>query len=319
MPEEVVANHPQIPQGYLSAQSTVISDMLSLPQTGDRELYDGMPVVQLLTSPDDLANFLSIFYDPSHALLAKDEFDLAYKLMGALVLADMLLIEPVKNAIIDRVREDWEIHSVQHWRSKVNAFAKTQDPSKKCRKHLYVEPAAVLHSARRFDETVITPMLIFELAFRDPYLEYHNLEEHILDIQSPALETRWDMFSTSEKRKVRNYREEFLDILATRLPQLRSECTTDYHSDQAFCTKYFRESVDEIFKLLLQGYHPFRLLESNKLNGLRTYSRLNVFEDDIDIYEDAICIPCGRAWDEKLERFQSDLFAEIPMVFQKIW
>lgn len=50
--------------GLISSQSHIFADMFSVPQqTGTMEMYDGVPIVHMPDSVDDLDNFLSLLHD----------------------------------------------------------------------------------------------------------------------------------------------------------------------------------------------------------------------------------------------------------------
>jgi len=55
----------RIHRSYISSNSSVISDMLSLPSPSDgQDLYDGVPMVELAADPCNMEIFLNFFYQP---------------------------------------------------------------------------------------------------------------------------------------------------------------------------------------------------------------------------------------------------------------
>ncbi|KAF9528213.1 hypothetical protein CPB83DRAFT_894483 [Crepidotus variabilis] len=307
--------HFRIYQGHLSAQSSVFSDMLTIPQGNAPDTYEGLPVVEFPTSPDTMADFLSFLYDPGCVMLytrgndllyfrrdvlSGGEADLAFKLLEVIVLADMLMVEPIKRAIIGRLKQDWEACSAQHWLSNIRTLNAL--PSLWFTPEKFFEPASALHIARRFDEALITPMLLFELAFRHPYLLYNESPKFQVDA---PLRARWDMVSLSDKKKVWKLWERILTHIAEQLPYLRigrkaslSECGRQGSTE---CEFFFDRKVDSLYTALVGGAHPLYFLESLKLQGDTVVERGEY--DDVEI-----CSKCGSSWDKLLDKLQEEVF-----------
>jgi len=54
----------RIHRGYLSAQSSVIKDMLQVSNPKQNEMHEGVPVIDFSVDPSSMAIFLTFFYQP---------------------------------------------------------------------------------------------------------------------------------------------------------------------------------------------------------------------------------------------------------------
>jgi hypothetical protein len=55
----------RVHQSVLSKNCPVFQDMLALPADGVNEIYDGVPLVRMPDSAEDLQSLLNVLYDPS--------------------------------------------------------------------------------------------------------------------------------------------------------------------------------------------------------------------------------------------------------------
>ncbi|CAA7260992.1 unnamed protein product [Cyclocybe aegerita] len=186
----------RIHQAFLSSHSSVIEDMLGLPQAdAANEMHDGAPVVRFNEDPKDMEIFLSFFYQPlsvsSNKYLADTEPDVAFKLFGVFRLADMLMIEPLKEKIIARVKQDWPTQ-LRQWDDKRHHYTILNNNQNLTSR--FPEPGSAIRLARVFGLGMLSPLMLYELSCRDPLASYEERATPSIGIGA-----RWELVSQEDR------------------------------------------------------------------------------------------------------------------------
>ncbi|KAF9528206.1 hypothetical protein CPB83DRAFT_835921 [Crepidotus variabilis] len=316
----------RVHKGYLASQSTVVSDMLTLPNDqGNHDTHDGAPLVNFPDSinAEVMATFLTFFYEPSHDILTPDDTDLAYKLFDVIVLADMLMVDKLKKSILDRIRQDWAIPTLEEWQRRFTRF--NAEPNKWFY-HFY-EPASIIRVAQRFDETLLTPLQFFELSFRDHLLPYRLVPPlsrdygYNLPDDRPNPGARWELITPQDKYRAGHGHRLFLEEFRVRLNGLL--CSTENWEprpnepcqqlkDGQDCQTALKERVQDMTLDFLRGCHPFKALAEAKLGSERNH----FFPDGASVT--VIHDECADRWDRVLEETLVHLFNKIPLFYTEL-
>ncbi|KAG6849908.1 hypothetical protein H0H93_003775, partial [Arthromyces matolae] len=157
-----ISNDPDLyfPDGnlsILSKHSKALSDHIFSDSTpAEREVYDGVPLVEFQEDPRDLNIFLKFLYEPFAAPIQRGDPDIAFKMYGALRLADRFSIDPLKETILSYIREDWP-QSLQAWDERESFYSRRL---KNCptltMDDVAPEPASVIRLARKFEPRILT-------------------------------------------------------------------------------------------------------------------------------------------------------------------
>ncbi|CAA7260996.1 unnamed protein product [Cyclocybe aegerita] len=293
----------RIHQGFLSAHSPVIRDMLTLPNPTEHcETHDGVPLIDLHEDPADMTMFLSLFYQFHDNCLSSNNPDVAFDLFGVLRLADKLMVDDLKAKILARIREDWPT-TLAAWEER--RWKHYPAPSK------YVwndndipfpDPCSVIRAARHFDPSLLTPVLFFELSRQDPFMGHGaKIEPHLQ--RGPG--ARWELIQQGDKDCAEMGCQRLQQWLHPRLPTLNERCPKIHSEyDMVVCNGYYEQLSSAMQCRIFTGSDPFKVLQQNISPELTPDCPY------------PFCESCAAYWDETLRQLRDSLFAELPNFYK---
>ena len=230
-------------------------------------------------------------------ILTPDDPDLAFKLFEVLKLADMLLIDSIKAAIISRIRDDWPA-TLKEYRENRRVY-RTKDPSDRELKKIdrfTPEPASVLRVARQFDHTLLTPHLFYILSFTDPLTPYDVTELPHDQVMGLA---RWDLVSSRDKGIAAAGRARLLHRYTEQLLDQKKNCSSGIHA----CSSRWHELAKLVPLALVEGSDPLSILYAvlTRENGSEHRMR----------FPQGICENCAQGWDRHISALQASIFADL--------
>ncbi|KAL0947784.1 hypothetical protein HGRIS_013858 [Hohenbuehelia grisea] len=113
----------RVHQSILAQHSQVFRDMFAVPQptaADQDDAYDGLPVVHLHDTPEDLKAFLQCLYDPY--FVPDDRYCDKYAqiILGPLVVATKYECDRLVDRVVARLRADWPTDAQTYiWRQEV--------------------------------------------------------------------------------------------------------------------------------------------------------------------------------------------------------
>ncbi|KAI0791180.1 hypothetical protein C8Q75DRAFT_715554, partial [Abortiporus biennis] len=98
----------------LSRHSPIFRDMFAIPLPPSPDMIDGVHVLHLSDSAEDVAGLLDALYNPLALAFPRRHPDTPVKASGILRMAKKYEIEPVQKVIINHIENDWP-RSLSDW------------------------------------------------------------------------------------------------------------------------------------------------------------------------------------------------------------
>ncbi|KAG6909393.1 hypothetical protein DXG01_000694 [Tephrocybe rancida] len=291
----------RVHQSILSKHSKALSDHIfpdSSPAT--REIYDGVPLVEFQEDPQDLNIFLKFLYEPFAAPIQRGDPDIAFKMYGALRLADKFLIDPLKDTILSYIREDWPV-SLQAWDEREAFYSRRLKSSPtSTMDDVAPEPASVIRLARKFEPRILTLAFyhLSRLPVNATYGQHNQAPRH-------ARGVRGHLLTPADREKVALGRERMLRWISDRLESLALDTWQCKAEEGCHAHIYWRVVV----------LHRSIMRSMDVLTTLRSMRSHKMERGTSDLVEDAVCQHCNARWDAILNDARRDFFDSLPSFF----
>ncbi|GLB35635.1 hypothetical protein LshimejAT787_0212000 [Lyophyllum shimeji] len=302
-----VGNHTyfRVHQSILLKHSKALSDHI-FPDSPSpvRDLYDGVPLVEFQEDPRDLNTFLKFLYEPfyvfSAAPIQRGDPDIAFKMYGALKLADKFSIQPLKDTILSYIREDWPL-TLQAWDEREAFYSRRLKNSPgSTMDDVAPEPASVIRLAREF-ESQILPVAFYHLSRLPVNATYgqHN--------QAPryARGVRGYLLSPADREKASLGRERMLRWIVDRMESLMLDTWQCKGDEGCHVHIYWRVVV----------LHRSVIRSMDVLSTLRSMRSHKLERGTSEPVEDAVCHDCNGRWDQLLNDARCDFFNSLSSFF----
>ncbi|KAL0947807.1 hypothetical protein HGRIS_013880 [Hohenbuehelia grisea] len=98
----------RVHKSILAQHSMVFRDMFALPQPPEhRDLYDGVDLIRLHDSQDDLKALLQLFYDPLFVPAGRYNIDYATTMIAPLKMAQKYQFDRLQDIVVAQLKGDW--------------------------------------------------------------------------------------------------------------------------------------------------------------------------------------------------------------------
>lgn len=211
---------------------------------------------------------------------------------GVLKLADRLLVEPLKQAILTRIRLDWPL-TLEEWDARREFYQAGN----------YPDPAQVIQFACPYDSSLLVPSLYYELSIRNPGY------------------ARCDLISENDQVIARHGRARMLDWLRAQMFSWtwskQWECNNLPDKEWADrCTDFQLRQFIKTHHCLLSDADILRVLSS----PIGQNNDCDMDGDYMDgdymwLEESILCRPCASASDDRWRTMRNDLFENLPEFF----
>ncbi|KAG5338271.1 hypothetical protein E4T56_gene12917 [Termitomyces sp. T112] len=291
----------RVHQSILSKHSKALSDHI-FPDSSpsQREIYDGVPLVEFQEDPRDLNIFLKFLYEPFAAPIQKGDPDIAFKMYGALRLADRFSIDPLKETILSYIREDWP-QTLQAWDEREAFYSRRLKSSPgSTMDDVAPEPASVIRLARKFEPQVLTLAFyhLSRLPVNATYGQHNQAPRH-------ARGVRGYLLSPADREKVALGRERMLRWTSDRLESLALD--TWQCRAEGGCQPHIYWRVVVLHRSIMRSM--------DVLTTLRTMRSHKQERGTSDVVEDAVCQHCNTRWDTILNETRRDFFDSLSSFF----
>ncbi|EIM82193.1 uncharacterized protein STEHIDRAFT_23738, partial [Stereum hirsutum FP-91666 SS1] len=159
----------------LSLHSPVFRDMFDLPeQPGANVMYDGVTLVQMPDSAEDIEALLYAFYHGYELPFPRLHPGTPNAVKGILKMANKYQVDKIRRIIIERLESDWP-QSLADWRRLEaeievmgsDGWAHVEDPDTMVHLHLdrrLPEPASAIRLAQEYNIPSILPAAYYQLS-----------------------------------------------------------------------------------------------------------------------------------------------------------
>ncbi|KLO08177.1 hypothetical protein SCHPADRAFT_859299 [Schizopora paradoxa] len=167
--DNVVQVHFCVHKSVLARHSQVFRDMLDLSSSEavtSGESYEGLPLVDLEDSASDLNALLSFLYEPCSLSMKRYDPDTPLRVEPILRMASKYQFDGVRNAIVERIKEDWPANyrEWEQFEAHIDALSRPLDVGVPVLDLLIPEPASAICLARRYDIHQILPAAFLALS-----------------------------------------------------------------------------------------------------------------------------------------------------------
>ncbi|THH29804.1 hypothetical protein EUX98_g4391 [Antrodiella citrinella] len=276
----------------LSHNSTVFSDILSIPLTGSDAdpIVDGVPLMALQDDAADLECLLNMLYNPATALpYERLHSNTAVQVMGALRMARKYQIDTVFDRIVKHIERDWPTTLDQltlldlemtFWRDRYVIDAKEGKINGLYFDDRFPEPGSAIRLAKDFGITSILPYAFLCLAQIDPAMEWDAVrgthgpvdEKLRQKLMNRGRSARWDLLDREDlrclligMRQLRDQSSTLLVNLYGKIPII--ECANHRDGPSRTCREDLRLAMQQRFESGVGGQpsfinsHPLQLLD----------------------------------------------------------
>ncbi|KAF8061792.1 hypothetical protein FPV67DRAFT_1422868 [Lyophyllum atratum] len=291
----------RVHQSILSKHSKALSDHIfpgSPPPV--RDVYDGVPLVEFQEDPRDLNIFLKFLYEPFAAPIQRGDPDIAFKMYGALKLADNFLIDPLKDTILSYIREDWP-QTLHAWDEREALYSRRLKNSPgSTMDDVAPEPASVIRLARKFEPGILTIAFyhLARLPVNATYGQHNQAPRH-------ARGVRGYLLSPADREKAALGRERMSRWIVDRMETLMLDTWQCKGDEGCHIHMYWRVVV----------LHRSIMRSMDVLTTLRSMRSHKVERGTSEVVEDAVCQGCNGRWDQILNDARNDFFASLPSFF----
>ncbi|KAH8111522.1 hypothetical protein DFH11DRAFT_612619 [Phellopilus nigrolimitatus] len=243
----------RVHKSLLARQSKVFRDMFDLPNTGmstdgaghstDR-LYEGVPVISMPDSAEDIVCILEALYEPWALPFKKYDPNNPEKVTGVLSMATKYHLDAVRQRVVSHVCSDWPT-TLEEWDIfEGHVFTLIDMPYLYCNSvEVTPEPVSAIVLARRFNIPEILPAAFYTLSRLKMKDEYDRKPGY--PTSDSARKARWKLLSASDFRALCRGREELEDQV---LPMYNS---FSYRHPPAQCPPYCKTTFEKRVELFL--------------------------------------------------------------------
>ncbi|GJE95312.1 hypothetical protein PsYK624_114960 [Phanerochaete sordida] len=223
----------RVHKAYMTYNSPVFRDILGLPAGGDdQEMHDGVPVVRVTDSAEELHAFLDALYTPGAPTVPRWRPDAPLLLTPIMRLATKYQVDALRTHIIALIEDSWPRTFTQWLRF---------DGELRMLKNLHAaglrgaeafidavpEPASAIRFAREFDAPAILPFAYYTLAgiaYSCKWETRHGPFDPAVDVdsQGPLRAARWELLDAVDLARIVDGRERLIDSVQS-LCMLRDE------------------------------------------------------------------------------------------------
>jgi hypothetical protein len=236
----------------------------------------------------------------SAAPLQRGDPDIAFRMFGALKLADKFLIDPLKDTILSYIREDWP-QTLQAWDEREALYTRRlKNSPKSTMDDVAPEPASVIRLARIFEPQLLIPT--FYHLSRLPVGAIYGQPG-----QGPrsARGVRAHLLSAEDREKAMVGRERMLRWITDRLEASSLDTWQCGGGEACHVHIFWRVAVlHRSFMRTMDVLTTLRMMRSHKVERGTTQP-----------VEDAVCPDCNARWDQLLADSRRDFFDSLSTFF----
>ncbi|TDL27773.1 hypothetical protein BD410DRAFT_739026 [Rickenella mellea] len=299
----------------LSIHSYVFRDMFTLPPAADGsiETYDGVPIVHLPDSAEDMDGLLNVLYDPSRILFNKYDPCAPAKISGVLKLARKYDFTNLRLRTIEHYIQAWPstLHEWDLLEQTIGVWRPDPDNDDEIEflDAVFPEPGAAIRLARECDIPQILPSAFYHLSRllqQDDWNIHHDWNDPDNDtyaLSNGRRTARWDLLCLEDYRCLARGREkmdEFMLSLSKRTFRVGVKCND---AVKAKCAANCEQLINQMRQ---------RSRESRDVLAAMLYceSLPGSLEADAEL-----CHRCCFAFTFGLSRKRKELWEKIPEMF----
>ncbi|TFY59413.1 hypothetical protein EVG20_g7800 [Dentipellis fragilis] len=288
----------RVHKSVLARSSSVFEDMFSLPAGEAMEMYDGVPLVRMPDSGEDLESLLQYLYCNPPLLLKPYDPDTPFKARPLLRMADKFQVDALRSHIVAQFVSDWPV-AIRQWdklESEIQArekagdsdiFYDVDDPNIDDQ---YPEPASAIRLARDFNIPEILAPAFYHLSRIN--IEHDWDASRGVDLHGKPTRVsnhfrrtaRWDLLEKEDYVSVLRGRYRLKDAAVKALSFSRVGSRSEAEKEGYPCSP---KCDVEKFSGFWRDLHD-DLAASNDMLGIL---RLHV-EETLRTYDGLICIYC---------------------------
>ncbi|KAH8113883.1 hypothetical protein DFH11DRAFT_1743985 [Phellopilus nigrolimitatus] len=295
----------RVHKSLLAFNSDVFRNMFELPGSCD-ELYNGVDVIAMPDSSEDITSLLNAIYNPTSIPFKKFDPNTPLLVVATLNMATKYEMTAVRERIVKHVEEDWPIDLAGWDIFEDNVLGLERYKPDALLDRIIPEPASAIMLARRFNIPRILPAAFYCLSMINAHHDWSNhVEPDSTDETSDDGSEDWPMdLGTKTARWSLLSAKDLLDL--TRgievLKKKGTNLNIDYSESKTICgsscPETFRDAVDDI--------------KSEASEHDLIYALRNVDDDCLD------CSHCQSRFSRKVKSLRESIWESLPRYFNLI-
>ncbi|KIP05783.1 hypothetical protein PHLGIDRAFT_486230 [Phlebiopsis gigantea 11061_1 CR5-6] len=218
---EDMINLVRVHRATLSYHSPAFQDLFALPPTSVNETYDGVPVVEMQDSFEELAAFLEVLYGHQTAHTKRYHPDAALAATGALKLIAKYEVDHLRDRLIRHIEADWPksptewiiMYRIRQTYTDVNQFHGELGKNVPL-ENSFPEPASAIRLARECGIPSILPAAFLELVGIDRGKDWDDLREDDDNLSFDTRSARWSLLSILDSQRLEVGKKKLVEYCA---------------------------------------------------------------------------------------------------------
>ncbi|KAI5119035.1 hypothetical protein M0805_001858 [Coniferiporia weirii] len=289
----------RVHKSLLQENSVVFRDMLELGEASSEldEKYDGVPMVQMPDTAEEVEDILKVFYRPWDIWLRKYHPDTCLQVKNILAMAIKYQFTEIKQRILAHIEADWP-KTLTEWdwfEDYMKSLPSSPDDERAC-----PEPASTAVLACRYGIRRVLPAVFYELSRTDPSEDWEDILNEIGPVdgriyvpQGSGRVARWSLLDGDHFRIMLRGRRCMEMVIKQTLTPLKTQGACRY------CIKEREMIVEKLCTMSCTD-------ERDPLNALR----LALMESNI------LCATCEDYFKTKLAELRAEIWKRLPEFFQ---
>ncbi|KAI5117805.1 hypothetical protein M0805_004565 [Coniferiporia weirii] len=302
----------------LAANSDVFSSMLELPTSPNNvnETYDGVPLVAMSDSAEEVEDLLRMLYKPWEIKIRQYNPNTCIRLENVLAMSTKYQFTSIRDYIVFHLEADWPT-TLTEWdmfEARIKMMSGNRDLFSN---DDLPEPASALSLARKYDVKSILPAVYYDLSRFRPLDDWDDKEasDELIEIDLPPYfgrrVARWQLLSKKDLMSLLRGKCAMQDALVGKFS--KPPGIFDIFGETTSCST----GNTECKKLQMDIFNQIKeALNRSDTDILKSLSRIAASTSGLSrARNNGPCINCVRSAVGYLERNRGEIWSSLPTYF----